>query len=123
MHLIETILVDYESQDERGSSGRLFNTLKNSGLFVLWQDNRISLYSSIWRDFLASNHIARFQLKDEVMAHLTDPLWAGVVRFFIGRSGATEAVETLLASKAPDPLSENLFRVASWMPEALNSGA
>ncbi len=120
MHLIETILVDYESQDERGSSGRLFNTLKNSGIFVLWQNNRIGIYSSVWRDFLASNHIALFQLKDEVMAHLSDPVWAGVVRFFIGRAGATEAVQKQLASKEPDPLNERLFQVASWMPEALD---
>jgi HEAT repeat protein len=56
------------------------------------------------------------------MAHLSDPYWAGVVRFFIGRVGATEAVEELLSSKEPDPLSENLFRVASWMSEAVDKG-
>ncbi|MFZ0547035.1 MAG: HEAT repeat domain-containing protein, partial [Candidatus Promineifilaceae bacterium] len=120
--LIDAALVDYEAQEDRGSAQRLFNTLKSSGIFVLWHDQRIGMYSSVWRDFLAANHVALFQLKDEVMDHLADPVWAGVVRFYIGRVGATEAAEMLLAGKQTDPLSENLFQVASWLPEAPDKG-
>jgi hypothetical protein len=120
--LIDTILVEYEAQEDRGSAQRLFNTLRNSDIFVLWHEQRIGFYSLVWRDFLAANYAALFQLKNEVMDHLADPAWAGLVRFFIGRVGATEAAEIMLSGRQTDPLSENLFQLASWLPEAPDKG-
>lgn len=125
--LIDTILLDYEAQEERKSGQRLFNTLNNSGIFVIWAGQRVGFYSPVWRDFLAASHAASSinNLKETVLDHLVDPAWAGMVRFFMGRIKADEAAEAarlVLAGKQTDPLSNNLFQVASWLPEVLDKG-
>jgi HEAT repeat protein len=121
--LIDTILIENGAQEDRGSAQRLYNTLKNSGLFIIWSSQRVGFYNPVWRDFLAANHAAAFKnLKDALTEHLKDPFWAGMVRFFIGRVGATEAAQVLLTDNQLDPLSENLFQAASWLPEAPDSG-
>ncbi len=121
--LIDTILIENGAQEDRGSAQRLFNTLKNSGLFIIWSNQRVGFYSPIWRDFLASSHAAAFQdLKEDITTHLTDPFWASMVRFFIGRVGASNVVQVLLDNKEKDPLSESLFQLASWLPEAPDPG-
>lgn len=125
--LINSILLDYEAQEERKSDQQLFNTLKKSGIFVVWAGQRVGFYSPVWRDFLAASHAAASinNLKETVLDHLVDPAWAGVVRFFMGRIKGDEAAEVarlVLAGKQTDPLSNNLFQVASWLPEVLDKG-
>lgn len=119
--LIEKVLVPYEVE-ERGAANLLQAPLAKSGLFLLWPDQSVSILSPVWRDFLAAAHLAQTQQHDEVRHHLSDPAWAGAIRFFVGRVGAAAWVAPLLESKTIDPFHESLFQVASWMAEAPDAG-
>jgi HEAT repeat protein len=119
--LIEKVLAPYEVE-ERGAANLLEATLSKCGLFLLWPDQSASLLSSVWRDFLAGAYLAQTQRHDEVRLHLSDPAWAGAVRFFVGRAGAGAWVGPLFESKSPDPFHDLLFQAASWMAEAPDEG-
>jgi HEAT repeat protein len=119
--VIESTLASYQVE-ERNAANLLQSTLAGSGLFMAWPDQGVSLLSPVWRDFLAAAHLAQTQQEEVIRQHLLDPLWAGAIRFFVGRVGAARWVTLLLESKTADPFHELLFQVASWMSEAADEG-
>lgn len=114
--LSETIIADYEIED-RGASGRLYQTLVDSPLFVVWPNDRVGTRSPVWRDYLAAGQLAQLKDKETLLHHLDDDRWQGVRRFYAGRTGARALAEYLLESASPRQRQSFLFEVAGWIPE------
>ncbi|MCI0398680.1 MAG: HEAT repeat domain-containing protein [Chloroflexi bacterium] len=117
MAIIDTILADYDVQEERQAPQRLYNTLLSNGLSIFWPNQGLAFLSPVWRDFLAAAHIAQSQLLQELADHVNDPHWAGVLRFYAGRTGGDEIAPLVLDGRRADPLSDGLFQVAAWLSE------
>jgi HEAT repeat protein len=61
---------------------------------------------------------------DQAKDHAYHSAWDGVLRFYTAQAGAgaTDLAEYVLSKKDASPTRDALFRVASWMPEATDSG-
>jgi HEAT repeat protein len=114
-------------KEPEGGPGRgwLQNVTPGS-LFIVRAGEGVSFLSPVWRDYLAALYLACHLPAEEgaaqAMAHLTDPHWAGVLRFYVGQQGATTLAAALLAEKDTSLTRDRLFQVASWLPEAPDSG-
>jgi HEAT repeat protein len=118
---VSQALQDYDVEEDRTASQRLFGTLTGCSLFDVGERQQVRFLSPVWRDYLATSYlIAQPDVEETMLAHLDDPYWSGVLRFYIGRTGAGQLAPVLLQRQ--DPLNEDLFRVASWLPEALDDG-
>lgn len=123
--LLHTILADYEVSD-RSSEGLLRQTLSQSGLFIQWPNQHVSLFTPVWRDFLAATHLAQRHEQETIAAHVLEPYWSGVLRFYAGRAGAAELAPLLTkatpAATGGEAARQILFRLADWLLEAPDKG-
>jgi HEAT repeat protein len=121
--LLRTILADYDVGD-RGSENLLRQTMTQNGPFIRWPNEHVSLFTPVWRDFLAATHLAQRHEQETMAAHVHEPYWAGVLRFYAGRAGATELAPLLLkaSGSGPEAVRQILFRLADWLLEAPDKG-
>lgn len=123
MAMIGPVLADYDIQEEPGAAERLLSTLRESSLFVVWHNRSYGFRHTLWRDYLAASYMVLAQMKDHACRRLADPYWANTVRFFVGRSGVGDMADAILESNLGSRVNPGIFQVASWLPEAPDSGS
>lgn len=95
----------------------LLQTLPESGLFRQWSGGGLSFLSPVWRDYLAAAHLAAEGQVETVTQKLRDPYWREAVRFFVLIAGEHNLSKSLLEARRIDPWYDELFQLASWLPE------
>lgn len=107
---------------DKSTAAKLVKDLPHNLLFITLPNGNYRFLGQTWRDFLAAQHIAQKGVSETELAHLTDPDWATVWRFYVAQAGATELANRLLEAKEATPTRDMLFQVAGWLPEAPDTG-
>jgi hypothetical protein len=105
-----------------GQGAPLLQALAESGLFRQWPGGSASFLSPVWRDYLAAADLAANRQIETVTQKLREPYWREAVRFYVGRAGESNLSTSLLQAQRVDPWCDELFRVASWLPETPPEG-
>jgi HEAT repeat protein len=106
------------------SAAKYQKSVTNNRLFQNWANGTTSFFSHVWQDYLTAGHMAANNMIDQAKDHAYHSAWDGVLRFYTAQAGAgaTDLAEYVLSKKDASPTRDALFRVASWMPEATDSG-
>lgn len=118
--LAEAILMAQEAEPRLVQA--LWRQLQHCPLFVHWPAGRVAFRNPLWRDYLAASYMAREEEHNRIAAHVHDPFWADVVRFYVACKGESGLAEQILDPRTGDPLRENLFQATSWLPEVAAPG-
>jgi len=115
--IARTVLKSYLSDIDESAINQLLSTLKESGLYVFYPNERLGFLSPVVRDYLAAVYIARSSERDQAGNYFDDQYWSGVLKFVAGRIGAMSLLKQL--HTAGRKLTEaDLFTLAEWLPEA-----
>jgi HEAT repeat protein len=111
-----------DAHDLKNLPTRLQKSVEQCPIFIPIKGGGIRFRNLVWRDYLAAAHLARHHEVETVEAGLENPQWRGVLRFYVAQSETSSAKITQLANSMLEindrtPTRENLFQMATWLPE------
>ncbi len=115
-------LTQKAGQVELSTVKALQKATAKSVLFVQNGNGSLRFLNSVWRDLLAAGHLVQHGLAYAAENHIRDEAWAGALRFYVAQTDAVELVKKALKSQVSSPMRDELFRVASWLPEVKELG-
>ncbi|MCP4416618.1 MAG: NACHT domain-containing protein [Chloroflexi bacterium] len=107
---------------DRGLVNRLQKSVKNTPIFIMWANGRLSCRGVLWRDFLAAGHLVAQGDEVTVATHLHNADWAQVLRFYVAQVNPAQLAKQLLQGQDNSPSREFVFQVASWLPLTAEKG-
>ncbi|VAW35599.1 hypothetical protein MNBD_CHLOROFLEXI01-3338 [hydrothermal vent metagenome] len=118
----EALAQDAEGQVDRSVVGRLQKSVKESPLFMIWGNGRLSCQGVLWRDFLAAGYLVAQADETAVSVHVYEAEWRQVLRFYVAQGNPTKLAKQLLQGQDNSPSRESVFQVASWLPITTEKG-
>lgn len=118
----ESLARQADGQINRSVANQLQNSVKNSLLFVTWGNGGLSYRGVLWRDFFAAGFLVAQADEAAVAAHLYDPEWIQVLRFYVAQVNPAPLAKQLLQGQDNSPSRESVFQAASWLPLTAEKG-
>ncbi len=118
----EAFAQESDGQINRSLANQLQKSVKNTPIFIIWGNDRLSCRGVWWRDFLAAGYLVAQKDVAAVAVHLNDPAWAQVLRFYVAQVDPAPLAGQLLKGQDNTPSRESVFQVASWLPLTAEKG-
>jgi HEAT repeat protein len=118
----EALAQETDGQINRSLANQLQKSVKNTPIFIVWSNDSLSCRGVWWRDFLAAGYLVAQRDETAMVAHLNDPAWAQLLRFYVAQVDPASLAGQLLKGQDNTPSRESVFQVASWLPLTAEKG-
>ena len=118
----EALSLDADGEPNRNLVNQLQKSIKNNPLFISWANGGISYQGVSWRDYFTAGYLVAQADEMAVAAHLHDPDWAQVLRFYVAQVNPAPLAKQLLQGQDNSSSRESVFQVASWLPLTAEKG-
>ncbi|GAB4280007.1 MAG: hypothetical protein Kow0080_32600 [Candidatus Promineifilaceae bacterium] len=119
---LENLAAEMAENHPNLSAAKYQKSIANNRLFQNWANGTTSFLSNVWRDYLTAGYMVTNNMIEQAKEHVYHTAWDGVLHFYTAQAGAADLAEYILSKKDTSPTRDVLFRVASWMPDAPDSG-